>query len=167
MTDWTQIPELVFETLGYFESHPSTLFACAQVNRLWAEVSTTLLWKHIESVMIFNCIGGSPDRYRYYARKVKTIGFWEWFGPRFDSMIPLESIHPALSGIDFSQVWGFRTLGNQQKDILFPYLNCSLQTLTAYARSYSGRLLRHLQVRFRLNPVWKYDANHCRLFTLL
>ena len=156
MADWTQIPELVLETLGYFESSPSTLFACAQVNGLWAEVSTTLLWKHIESPRFFSCIGGSSDRCRYYARKVRTIGFWRWSrSPRWDSLIPPNSIHPGLCNMDFSGVWGVSSmaLSNVQEDDLFPYLNCSLRTLAVNGRNYSGRLLRHLQVCFQLHPV--------------
>ena len=141
MTDWAHLLELLFETLGYFESALSTLFACAQVNRLWADVSTTLLWKDIESVKIFKHVGKSLDRNRFYARKVKTIGFWWWpENPTFDSLIPPSSIHPGLSVMDFSQVWGIRTLGDNVGDNLFPFLNISLRTLSIYGRNTSVRL---------------------------
>ena len=149
MTDWARIPELLFETLSYFESAPFALFACAHVNRLWAEVSTTLLWKHTESLRIFRHVGESLDRNRFYARKVKTIGFWRWSGrPSFDPLIPPSSIHPGLSAMDFSQVWGVITRGHPLEDDLFSFLNLPLRTLSAYGSISSVRLLRHLQVFF-------------------
>ena len=140
--------------LGYFESTRSTLFVCAQVNKLWAKLSTSLLWKHIESVQIFKSIGGSLDRYQLYARKVRTIGFWSRRGPTYNPFITPASIHPELSDTDFSRIWGVMTQNtidreSRETDLLLPYLNNSFRTLAIYKGILSRQLLRHLQVCFR------------------
>lgn len=66
------LPELVAAILDQICDAPSR-FACAQVNKLFAEVATSLLWAYTPPISALAALRN--DRLQYYAEKIISIGF--------------------------------------------------------------------------------------------
>ena len=74
------LPEILRITLAFLEPFTSlgrrTLFACAQVNNLWADEATDILWKELSSPATSALVSLIPSgRAQIYANKVTELAF--------------------------------------------------------------------------------------------
>ena len=79
------LPEILRIVLNFFEPFTSparrTLFACAQVNSLWADEATNILWEELSSPATSALVSLIPSgRAQIYANKVTTLRFYD-IGP--------------------------------------------------------------------------------------
>ena len=134
-----RLPEIVAAILEHLDNKKA-LFAALQVNRLWSDEATTLLWLVDPPHWAFSNIKDA-ERLQYYAKKISSLGmnFFDHDWKEFGALGPLW--FPRLTKISTE------TYKYADEQTLLQYLQPSLQTLKSFRGPISEELLLHLQTR--------------------
>ena len=122
------------------------LFACLQVNALWAEVATTLLWTDTPPISALAAFHKRSDRMEYYAQKVKSLDF------AADDI----SYHRFFVNTSFPRLEDIciESSNDNCEEVLLQYLHPRLRRFQFFGGPISDEFLMQIQVSQGQNNVW-------------
>ena len=137
------LPEMVASILEHVIQR-RTLFACTQVNKLWAEESTTVLWRHYPPVNALAKLDNA-SRIQYYAYKIRDLVFRDGHDMQ---MLPMLSMtrFPGLVSIQVG--WG-GNVRSREEDLL-TFLQPSLKYFIANGGIRTQEFLMQIAVSYGL-----------------
>ena len=129
-----------------FVTEPHTLFACAQVNKLWAEESTRILWRCRPPISALENLDNAT-RIQHYADKIRYLAFRDGHDMQ---MLPMFSWtrFPGLVSIQVG--WGANVRSREEH--LMPFLQPSLKLFTANGGIWTQEFLVQIAVSYALFP---------------
>ncbi len=121
------LPEIVAAILEYLVD-AQDLFSALQVNTLWSDEATTILWREeppMETVSRINDV----ERLQYYADKITSLAF-DYGNSGWNSVIP-EEARQKLRSLRFPRLTRIHAekLGSEDEHSLLHYLQPKLQAL--------------------------------------
>lgn len=131
------LPEILALILSHL-AEQQALLACVQVNSLWAEEATTLLWRHEPPISAFRSLEGS-DRVGYYAQKVESLNFSDDDCQCHSLFVGAQFGRLASINIDYSD--------DNREELLFQYLQPRLRRFHFYGGRITNGFLMEIQAR--------------------
>lgn len=147
-----QLPEIVAMMLEHLQDNKA-LFAALQVNKLWADEATTLLWRKYPQILELARIE-DVERLQYYADKISVLSI-ELNDDEYERHLKLQNAHfPRLKylSMDFCDC--------KKEQIFLQYLQPLLRTITVHGGPVSSYYLMQIQA---LCPALR-DLSLCDLF---
>ena len=131
-----RLPELVAAILSHLPT--ITLCACTQINALWAEEATTLLWKYDPPVSAFVSLQ-DKSRIGLYTSKVESLDF---AGDDCQH-------HALFIGASFPRLAGITIDASDEnhEKVLLQYLQSQLRRFDFFGGPISDAFLIEIQVR--------------------
>lgn len=134
------LPEIVAAILEQLHDRKA-LFAALQVNKLWADEATTLLWRVNPPIRAFILIEDS-ERLQYYADKISSLHICCMYEDELEYHLKLEHLcFPRLGQLAMA-IFGYK---NEQ--ILSQYLRPNLRTFQYDGVPISNYCLMQIQAR--------------------
>lgn len=132
-----KLPEIVAAILSNLPEKRD-LFASLQVNALWAEEATSLLWADLPPVSALAAVHERSDRLDFYAQKVKSLDFAD------DDC----SYHPFFVNTSFPRLAHISIDSSDAncEDVLLQYLQPRLRRFHLYGGPISDAFLMQIQV---------------------
>ena len=145
------LPEIVAAILEQL-NHRKSLFAALQVNRLWADEATMILWRvdpPIQSLVQISNV----ERRQYYANKISSLGIIWPDESEWDQL--LNTCFPRLSNLSTSM------LDEAQEQCLYHFLQPTLRKLGCFGWPLPFGFLLQIATRCRdlsdLSLTWPHD----------
>lgn len=124
------------------------LFASLQVNSLWAEEATTILWADTPPISALVAVHERSDRLNFYAGKVKSLDF-----AHDDSSyhrLFVNTSFPRLADISID------SSDDNREDVLLQYLQPRLRRFDFYGGPISDAFLMQIQVSRGQKNMWSW-----------
>ena len=132
-----KLPETVHAILSNLHQKRD-LFAGLQVNTLWAEEATTVLWSDEPPISALVAVHEQSDRLDYYAQKVKRLDFAGDDNSYHHLFV--NTSFPRLEEISLD------SSDDNSEDVLLQYLQPRLRQLEFYGGPISDAFLMQIQV---------------------
>ena len=133
-----RLPEIVAAILEYLED-TQDFFSALQVNTLWSDEATTILWRVEPLMEAFSGIN-SVERFQYYADKITSLAFHHCNDVR--------KLHQKAQNLRFLRLTRInaRIWASEDEQYLLPFLQPKLQALKYYgAWPISDRFLMQIE----------------------
>ncbi|KAF6233581.1 hypothetical protein HO173_008138 [Letharia columbiana] len=154
------LPEIVAAILEQLDN-AKALFAALQVNKLWADEATTLLWRVDPPILALARIEDA-ERLQYYADKISSLylRYFENEDDAYKNQMKLRSLRfPRLNRLRTEQP------GGKDEQVFLKYLQPNLRTFEPCGLPMSKFLMEQIQERCpALRSLW-IDNQHGRCTT--
>ena len=129
-----ELPEIVANVVQHIIDE-ADLFACVQVNKLWAEEATSCLWEPCPPVEILASFR-NLDRIQYYANKIRFLKVCDYEDVQ---------ILPQLSTISFPRLTRLTVDAAANEKRLLPFLQPGLRKFEVFSGIQSDAFLMQLR----------------------